>query len=75
MFHRHDDRFSVIVRVLKRLGDRYYIYMLFNYKDILLSNIRFLSNFVEQLPACLVILQDYNVMKLYFGNGRGHKDF
>ena len=26
MFHRHDDRFSVIVRVLKRLGDRYYIY-------------------------------------------------
>jgi hypothetical protein len=46
MFQRHGDRFHVIVRLLKSLGDRYYIYMLFNYKDILLSTIRFLSNFV-----------------------------
>lgn len=75
MFQRHDDRFYVIVKVLKRLGDRYYIYMLFYYKEILLSNIRFLSNFVQQIPACLVILQDYNESKLYFGNGRDHKNF
>lgn len=39
MFQRHVDRFYVIVRVLKRLGDRYYIYMLYKYKDMLLSNI------------------------------------
>lgn len=58
MFQRHDDRFYVIVRVLKRLGDRYYIYMLFNYKEILLSNIWFFSKFFKQIPACLVILQD-----------------
>lgn len=57
MFQRHHDRFYVIVRVLKRLGDRYYIYVIFNCKDMLLSTTIFLSNFVEQIPVCL-ILQD-----------------
>jgi hypothetical protein len=61
MFQRHDDRFYVIVRVVKRLEDRYSIYMLFNYKEMLLSNVLFFSKFVKQIPAYLVILQDYNI--------------
>jgi len=75
MFQRHHDRFYVIVRLLKILGDRYYIYMIFNCKDMLLSTTTFLSNFVEQISFCLVILQDYNILKLYFGTGRDHKEF